>query len=268
MTDRYAVVGNPVEHSKSPVIHAAFALQTGQAIEYGRILAPLDGFAAIVDTFRAKGGNGLNVTVPFKFEAYRLADQLTQRAEKAHAVNTLKFSDQSIIGDNTDGAGLVADIEHNLGFSIHGKSTLLMGAGGAGHGAAFPLLEAGAILTVVDLDVADADRLVTNLGQEVARSCNYAGLAGRQFELVINATSSGLLNVLPPLPPNIFLPGALAYDLMYGRETPFIKFARDQNTVLVADGLGMLVEQAAESFFVWRGIRPETSPVLAQLRTA
>ncbi len=222
MTNCYAVVGNPVEHSKSPQIHAAFARQTGHAIEYTRILAPLDGFAVAVGAFRAKGGKGLNVTVPFKFEAFQIADRLTHRAEMAGAVNTLKFSGEFMLGDNTDGAGLVADIEHNHGFPIRGKSTLLMGAGGAGHGVAPSLLEAGAVLTVVDLEVADADRLAKAFQPGAVNSCNYDGLAGRRFDLVINATTCSLLNILPPLPSGIFMPGALAYDLMYGRDTPFM----------------------------------------------
>jgi shikimate dehydrogenase len=268
MTDCYAVVGNPVEHSKSPQIHAAFARLTGQEIEYSRILAPLDGFAAAVDDFRLAGGKGLNVTVPFKFEAFQLADQLTPRAERALAVNTLRFNGKSILGDNTDGAGLVADIECNHGFPICGKATLLMGAGGAGHGVAPSLLEAGAVLTVVDLDAADADRLATVFQPGVVSSCNYTGLGGGQFDLIINATSCSLLNILPPLPSGIFAHGALAYDLMYGRDTPFMKFAREQGAALAVDGLGMLVEQAAESFFIWRGIRPDTAPVLAQLRNS
>jgi shikimate dehydrogenase len=269
MTDRYAVIGNPIEHSKSPLIHAAFARQTGQDLSYGAILGPLDGFAATVAKFRSEGGKGMNITVPFKVEAWQAANRLTERARLAQAVNTLKFGDNGeIYGDNTDGAGLVRDITLNLGCRLEGKTILLMGAGGAARGVLLPLLEQRpAALFIVNRT---ADKARELQGQFSAyghiESGGYPDLAGRRFDAVINATSSGLSDELPPLPPGIFASGALAYDMMYGRETPFLAFARKNGASVVADGLGMLVEQAAESFFLWRGVRPETAPVIGQLR--
>lgn len=264
MTNRYAVFGNPIAHSKSPLIHAAFARQTGQSLTYEAILVPLDGFAASVNDFATSGGLGANVTVPFKEEAYRLSTRRSERAEKAAAVNTLTFSGGETTGDNTDGAGLVHDIRDNLNYPITGKNILLMGAGGAARGVILPLLgESPAGLTVANRSVEKAEALRRNF--VTIHTSGYAALAGQSFDLVINATSSGLSDELPPLPEGIFAPNALAYDMMYGRETPFMRFAREQG-VSVTDGLGMLVEQAAEAFFIWRGIRPQTGPVIAQLR--
>ena len=264
MSDRYAVFGNPIAHSKSPQIHAAFALQTGQALTYEAILAPLDGFAASIGGFASSGGLGANVTVPFKEEAYRLCTRRSTRAEKAAAVNTLSFAEGEIVGDNTDGTGLVHDVRDNLHYLIAGKKILLMGAGGAARGVVQPLLDENpASLTLVNRSMEKIE-LLTRSFTAIAIS-SYAALAGRSFDLVINATSSGLRDELPPLPPDLLAPGALAYDMMYGRETPFMRFAREQGAT-VADGLGMLVEQAAEAFFIWRGIRPQTAPVIAQLR--
>jgi shikimate dehydrogenase len=264
MGDRYAVFGNPIAHSKSPLIHAAFARQTGQDLIYEAILAPLDGFAVAASAFFQAGGRGANVTVPFKEEAFRLAHTLTDRAAKAAAVNTLIYADGQITGDNTDGAGLVHDIRDNLHCDIKAKRILLMGAGGAARGVILPLLaEQPTSLTVANRTVEKAAALREHFNNIEASS--YQDLAGQQFDLVINATSSGLSDELPPLPDGIFAPDALAYDMMYGRETPFIRFAREQGAT-IADGLGMLVEQAAEAFYVWRGIRPQTAPVIAQLR--
>ncbi len=264
MTDRYAVIGNPVGHSKSPLIHAAFARQTGQDLEYGRILAPLDGFAECVRQFRDAGGRGANVTVPFKQEAFRLATELSARARDAGAVNTLSFDAEAIRGDNTDGVGLVRDITVNLGFDLAGRRVLVMGAGGAARGVIRPLLERRpAQLVVANRSVARAEQLQRHFGGLTA--CGYPDLAGQRFGLVINATSSGLDDAMPPLPPEMFAAAALAYDMLYGRETPFMRFARAHGA-RVADGLGMLVEQAAESFYLWRGVRPQTQPVIAQLR--
>lgn len=264
MADRYAVIGHPVAHSKSPLIHAAFASQTGQHIEYGRILAPLDGFAETVLRFRTEGGRGANVTVPFKQEAFRLATHLSARATDAEAVNTLTFDGAAIMGDNTDGTGLVHDILQNVGADIIGRRLLLMGAGGAARGVIRPLLEQGpAALVVANRSVDKAVALQQHFGD--IEASGYAALAGREFDIVINATSSGLSDEMPDLPVTVFAPGALAYDMMYGRETPFMRFARAQGAH-VADGLGMLVEQAAESFFIWRGVRPDTRPVIAQMR--
>jgi shikimate dehydrogenase len=266
MTDKYAVIGNPIAHSKSPQIHAMFAQQTGQGISYEAILAPLDGFAATVERLRKEGYRGCSVTVPFKFEAFQSATRLSERAQAARAVNTLKFDDDTIFGDNTDGMGLVRDIENNLGFPLKGLRVLLMGAGGATYGTVLPLLDAGVELSVVNRTLDKAQQLgkaFTARGRIAV--FGYADLDGKTFDCVINATSSGLSGEMPPLPPGIFAPGALAYDMMYGRETPFMKFAREQGAHAV-DGLGMLVEQAAEAFYIWRGVRSDTAPVIAALR--
>ncbi|MFZ2525290.1 MAG: shikimate dehydrogenase [Candidatus Ferrigenium altingense] len=279
MIDRYAVIGNPIAHSKSPLIHGMFAAQTGQDISYEAILAPLDGFAATVERLRKEGYKGCNVTVPFKFEAYELVRELaertppagapTQRATNARAANTLKFHENFIDGDNTDGTGLVRNIERILGVSLHGKRILLIGAGGAAYGVALPLLLAEAHLFIANRTPEKADQFALHLGKlgHVVNVYNFPNEADRkQFDLIINATSAGLSNELPPLPADIFAPGALAYDMMYGRETPFMRFAREHGAQ-VADGLGMLVEQAAEAFYIWRGVRPDTAPIIAALRT-
>lgn len=269
MTDRYAVVGNPISHSKSPLIHAAFARQTDQDLSYEAMLAPLDGFAPCVSEFRRDGGKGLNVTVPFKVDAWKLATRLSERARLAQAVNALQFEPgEQIFGDNTDGAGLVRDIVHNLGFPLEGKKILLMGAGGAARGVLLPLLEnRPASIFIVNRTAARAVELqhqFTPYGAIAAGS--YEALSGASFDVVINATSSGLADQLPPLPEGLFAPAALAYDMMYGKETPFLSFAREQGAEVVADGLGMLVEQAAEAFLLWRGVRPATQPVIEMLR--
>ena len=270
MTDHYAVIGNPISHSKSPLIHAEFARQTGQDMEYAALLAPLEDFAATVAQFRGDGGKGLNITVPFKQEAWKLANCLTERARLAEAVNTLKFeTDGALLGDNTDGAGLVRDIRENLGIAIAGKRVLLMGAGGAARGVLLPLLEQQpAALFIANRTAAKALELAQQFdGKGVLAGGGYADLAGRAFDLVINATSSSLAGELPPLPPGVFAPGALAYDMMYGKGlTPFLRFAQEQGAARLADGLGMLVEQAAEAFYLWRGVRPETAPVIAMFR--
>jgi shikimate dehydrogenase len=269
MSDCYAVFGNPVSHSKSPLIHAAFAQQTGQDIVYRAQFAALDGFAQAIDAFRASGARGANVTVPFKQEAYRYATELTQRAKLAQAVNTLKFDGARVLGDNTDGAGLVADTINNLDFSVAAKDVLLLGAGGAAHGVLLPLLACKpASLTIANRTPQKAlelGRLFAAYGS--IKVSTYADLAGERYDLVVNATSSSLNDELPPLPPRLFAPGALAYDMMYGKGlTPFLAFAEANHAGILADGLGMLVEQAAESFFVWRGVRPETRALIDRLR--
>ncbi len=276
MIDRYAVIGNPVAHSQSPQIHAAFASQTGQNIEYSRIRAPLDGFRKTLEKFIAEGGRGANVTVPFKLEAFELARSVSARAKDARAANFLRFDAGEIFADNTDGVGLVRDISSNLAFELLGARVLLMGAGGAAQGVLVPLLEARpAILAIANRTVDKALRLAETFRHHpsalrtVLSGQGYAELSGRQFNLVINATSSSLADELPPLPRNVFAPGALAYDLMYGKgPTPFLLFASEQGAERVADGLGMLVEQAAESFFLWRGVRPATHPVIHALKSA
>ena len=270
--DRYAVIGHPIAHSKSPRIHAAFARQTGQALCYEAILAPRDGFSASVHAFRAAGGRGMNVTVPFKLEAFALADQHTPRALAAGAVNTLSFKTDCIVGDNTDGAGLVRDLNIHLGCPLKGRRILLLGAGGAARGALLPLLnEQPAVLTIANRTPNKAQELATRFataaGATQLHACGFEALAGAQFDLVINATAASLADAAPALPSGLYAPGALAYDMMYGRDdTPFIAAARADGAAHTADGLGMLVEQAAESFALWRGVRPDSSAVLAELR--
>jgi shikimate dehydrogenase len=269
MTSHYAVFGNPIAHSKSPLIHAAFARQTGEDLDYRAILAPLDNFAGTVAAFRDAAGAGANVTVPFKEEAFRLASRLTPRAQQAGAVNTLKFGDSQILGDNTDGAGLVQDLTANLNVTLGNKRILLMGAGGAARGVIGPLLgEQPDALVLANRTVGKAQQLA-DLFDGKARASSYEALAGQAFDVVINATSASLKGELPPLPDQLFNPGALAYDMMYGQaDTPFMAWARHHGAARVADGLGMLVEQAAESFLLWRGIRPDTQAVIRMLRQA
>ncbi|MFL9879205.1 shikimate dehydrogenase [Herbaspirillum rhizosphaerae] len=269
--DAYVVIGNPIAHSKSPEIHAQFAAQTTQQLSYERLLAPLQGFKAAVKVFIANGGKGANVTVPFKLEAHALADRLTDRARLAGAVNTLKFEGGSILGDNTDGAGLVVDIVQNAGVALAGKRVLLLGAGGASRGALLPLLEQKpAELVLANRTHAKAQELVTQFaeyGNLVA--AEYAQLTGA-FDVLINATSASLAADVPPIPVSVFSRTAeattLAYDMMYGKQpTVFMEFAA-RHGAIARDGLGMLVEQAAEAFFLWRGVRPETADVFASLR--
>jgi shikimate dehydrogenase len=267
--DRYIVIGNPVAHSKSPQIHTAFAEQTGQNLRYERLLAPLDGFVATVREFIGQGGKGMSVTVPFKLEAHALADMLTERARAAGAVNSLHLVDGQLLGDNTDGAGLVRDIEHNAGLPLSGKKILLLGAGGAARGAILPLFQAGAAsLTIANRTAARATELADAFSaQGNTQASEFAALQGG-FDIVINATSASIEGELPPVRPDIFAPGALAYDMMYGKEpTVFLRFAA-QHGVATRDGLGMLVEQAAEAFLQWRGVRPDTASVFAALRAS
>jgi len=278
-SDRYVVIGNPVAHSRSPAIHAAFARQTGEAVQYDRLAAPLDGFADTVRQFFAEGGYGCNVTVPFKLEAYDLADRLTERAEAAGAVNTLWIEEGMIHGDNTDGIGLVRDIQDNLDTLIEGKRVLLLGAGGAAMGAMLPLIECRPSRIVVANRT--ASRASDMLEEFVEAADQYGvelwgggldaldGLSEDEaVDVVINASSSSLHGEVPPVPEFLLGEGVLAYDMMYGAEpTVFLQFAA-RCGARVSDGLGMLVEQAAEAFYIWRGVRPRTAPVLAELRAA
>lgn len=269
MPAKYAVFGNPIAHSKSPLIHAAFARQTGQEMVYSALLAPLDGFEDTVCGFRDTGGLGANVTVPFKERAFVLADRRSERAEMAGAVNTLLFEDGGIFGDNTDGVGLVRDLTHNLGLDPQGKRILLMGAGGAARGVLLPLLErAPASVFIANRTPDKAIALAQGFGAERGNldGGGYGDLSGR-FDLVINATAASLAGDLPPLPADVFAEGALAYDMMYGKDTPFLAFAR-AHRARTADGLGMLVEQAAEAFYQWRGVRPDTASVIRMLKAA
>lgn len=268
---RYCVFGNPVGHSKSPRIHALFAVQTGEPVRYEARLAPRDGFADSVTAFIDEGGRGANVTVPFKEEAFRLCTALSERARLAGAVNTLSFADGRILGDNTDGAGLVRDLVSNLNQPLAGRRILLLGAGGAARGALGPLLDAKpAALVIANRSATRADDLAQAFSAHgPVRACRYAELAGTGFDVVINATSASLGGEVPPLPEGVFSATALAYDMMYAKDdTAFLAHARRRGVPRLADGLGMLVEQAAEAFFVWRGVRPQTAPVLAALRGA
>lgn len=276
MTDKYAVIGNPIAHSKSPQIHAAFAKQTGQNISYEAVLAPLNGFAETVKNLIAQGYKGANVTVPFKLEAFNLCDILYERATVAGAVNTLIFDGGKIYGDNTDGIGLIQDIQNNLNIPFDNKRVLLLGAGGAARGVALPLqLALPSEMVIANRDVAKAQVLVENIKKSEAfkkksqpveiRTSAYEDLSGKAYDIIINATSAGLTDSELPLPKSIFAKNCLAYDMMYGRETTFMKLARE-NGARVVDGLGMLVEQAAYSFWLWRNVNPLTTPVIAVLR--
>ena len=267
--DRYCVFGNPIGHSKSPLIHRLFAEQTGQVLDYQARLAPLDDFPANARAFFAEGLGG-NVTVPFKEEAFRLCDELTERARRAGAVNTVKkLADGSLLGDNTDGAGLVRDLTVNAGVSLKGKRILLLGAGGAVRGVLGPLLaEQPAALVIANRTVEKAEQLVrefADLGPVVASGYDWIDAP---VDLIINGTSASLAGELPPIAPSLIQPGhTLCYDIMYGKElTAFNRWAAEHGAARTLDGLGMLVEQAAEAFFLWRGVRPASALVLAELR--
>ena len=271
MTDHYAVIGNPIEQSKSPFIHTAFARVSGQDIQYTKLLAPLDGFSEAVDAFRARGGRGMNVTAPFKLDAFAYATDLAPSAQMAGAVNAMKFDGDQVYAENFDGIGLVRDVSHNLAFPLQGKRVLILGAGGASRGALLPVLaEQAAELVIVNRTKAKAQELVA-LAQQHQTSptpilgLGYADLQGA-FDVVLNATSSSLTAELPPIHPSAFAPGCLAYDLTYGKGlTPFLKLAQQAGALHLSDGVGMLAEQAAEAFAWWRGVRPETRGVIDAL---
>lgn len=268
MPDLYAVIGNPISHSKSPLIHTEFARQTKQAMQYNALLAPLDGFTSTVKIFHEQGGKGMNITVPFKLEAFDLSTQLTERAKLAQAVNTFKFDGDQLLGDNTDGAGLVRDITFNLATSIAEKRILLMGAGGAARGVILPLLEhQPAVLAIANRTAVKAQDLKQQFdGHGHVMAGSYADFVDGNFDIIINATSASLNDELPQLPAGIFNDNSLAYDMMYSNEpTRFLTYAKQQGVKHLADGVGMLVEQAAESFFLWRGIRPDTKKVIRLL---
>ena len=266
--EQYVVIGNPIAHSKSPAIHAQFAAQTKQVMNYERMLAPLDDFAGAVKKFISDGGRGANVTVPFKLDAYRLATDLTPRARAAGAVNTLKFEAGRILGDNTDGVGLVRDIVHNAGIALAGRRILLLGAGGAARGVILPILsEHPAGLVIANRTAARAHELVAEFaGQSTSLvASNFSDLSG-QFDIIINATSASLSAALPEIANTLLGRQTFVYDMMYGAQpSVFMQWAAEQGAT-VRDGLGMLVEQAAESFFLWRGVRPDTAPVYDWLR--
>jgi shikimate dehydrogenase len=271
-TDLYCVMGNPVEHSKSPWIHARFAQLAGQDLRYEKRLVALGGFVPAVQAFRAEGGKGCNVTVPFKFDAARLATRLTPRAELAQACNTLRFDGAEVIGDNTDGIGLVGDITRNAGVQLAGRDVLLIGAGGAAAGVLGPLVQAMPRRVVV------ANRTQAKAASLILRHSSLARAEGVElaapplkevtagFDVVINATATSMSGAAVPVPFAVLKPGALACDLMYGpAASGFMEWARSHGAV-ARDGLGMLVEQAAESFLLWRGVRPPSAQVLAELR--
>ncbi len=265
MTDRYALFGNPAKHSKSPLVHAAYAHETGQDMTYEIIEAPLDGFVAAVATFRASGGRGGNVTMPFKREAFALATDLSERGRISGAVNTLSFEGDRISADNFDGVGLVSDIQRNIGLPIRGRRVLVLGAGGAVRGALLPILEQQpALVVVANRTVSKAKALddpFAAFGKLVTGG--YPDLGNEAFDLVINATSASMRGELPPVTRAAFAPGCVAYDLVYGKGlTPFLALARGAGARRVADGIGMLVEQAAEGFEWWRGVRPSTRAMI------
>ncbi|MET3823509.1 shikimate dehydrogenase [Burkholderia sp. PvR073] len=272
MTDQYAVIGNPIGHTKSPLIHGIFAEATRQDMHYSAIEGPLEpegAFVGVVRAFAAGGGKGINITAPFKLQAFAMSDERSERASLAGAANALKFEGGRILADNFDGIGLVRDIEINLGLPMAGKRVLMLGAGGAARGALLPFLAAGpAEMVIANRDVDKARALAGQVaGRGPLAACGYADLVtmGR-FDLVVNATSASLAGDLPPVPPGVFSPTGAAYELAYGeRLTPFLRLARNAGVRRVADGVGMLVEQAAEAFAWWRGVRPETATVIERL---
>ncbi|MDF0751423.1 shikimate dehydrogenase [Marinobacter sp. 71-i] len=270
--DLYAVVGNPISHSKSPRIHSLFARQTGEQLEYTAIQAPENDFSATVTGFFERGGKGLNVTVPFKEQAWKIADRRTERAELAGASNTLyKDSKGLLTADNTDGKGLVTDLKVNHGIPLAGKRILMLGAGGAVRGVLGPILaEEPAVLVIANRTVAKAEGLVTLFeavaGQTHLNACGFEQPA-EAFDIIINGTSASLQGDLPPVSANVIGADTVVYDMMYSLQTTtFNQWALDQGAIRVFDGLGMLVEQAAESFRVWRSVSPDTRPVIDELR--
>ncbi|SDR58518.1 shikimate dehydrogenase [Burkholderia orbicola] len=272
MTDQYAVIGNPIGHTKSPLIHGLFAQETQQDLRYTAIEGPLEpagAFAATVRAFFDGGGKGINVTAPFKLDAFAMSDERSERAQLAGAANALKFDGGRILADNFDGIGLVRDIEANLNLPMAGKRVLVLGAGGAARGALLPFLEAGpAELVIANRDVDKARGLAAQVaGRGPLVASSYADLARMGcFDLVVNATSASLTGDLPPVPPSVFSPTGTAYELAYGKRlTPFLRLAKNAGVHGIADGVGMLVEQAAEAFAWWRGVRPATSAVIDRL---
>lgn len=264
----YAVMGNPITHSKSPQIHMHFAQQFDINLRYERIHVDVGGFNQAVDSFLASGGQGLNITVPFKLEAWRLADQRSVRVEQAEAANTLWFENQSICADNTDGIGICRDIVNNLGYELKDKKVLILGAGGAVRGILGPLLDLAPQQILIANRTMDKAKVLVDLFDryDCLTSGGYHDI-NTKFDIVINGTSSSLHNDLPPLPADLFVGHALAYDMVYADQpTLFMRWAQDHGAGTVADGLGMLVEQAAESFFIWHGKAPDTREVIAHLR--
>lgn len=268
--DRYAVMGNPVSHSLSPAIHAEFARQTGQRLVYEAVQVDEGGFEQAAGNFGAAGGKGLNVTVPFKRVAWDWVERRSARAERAGAVNTIRFDKDATFGDNTDGVGLVRDITLNLGVAFTGRRVLIAGAGGAVRGVLGPILEQGPRELVIANRTVDKALELVKLFSGATRTVNgssFEALAGREFDLIVNGTAASLHGADLPLPPSVPAPGCVCYDMMYAAQpTPFLRWAQARGAACAVDGLGMLVEQAAESFFLWRGVRPETAPVIVKMR--
>ena len=269
MSDRYAVMGHPIAHSKSPFIHRRFAAQTGEPVAYDALLVEPGGFRAAVERFRAQGGGGLNVTIPFKEEAFALASRRTGRAERAGAVNTLWFEGAAVCGDNTDGFGLVRDLARNLGVDVEARSVLLLGAGGAARGVIGPLLdEKPRRIAIANRTASRAAELAGRFAsQGPVSAVALDALPAGGFDIVINATAASLSGELPPVPRGTLRAGGIAYDTAYAANpTPFVEWGTREGASVATDGLGMLVEQAAESFRLWRGQEPLTAPVIDALR--
>lgn len=267
MTDHYAVIGRPISHTKSPLIHGLFAQSTGQDLQYTAIEGSNDAFTAEVARFRAQGGRGMNITAPFKLLAYGLASHPSERASLAKAANALKFEGDQVLAENFDGIGLLRDIQCNLRNPLKHRRVLILGAGGAVRGALLPFLDAQPrALVMVNRDLPKAQALAGELNHPLLTVQSYAALAGETFDIVINATSASLTGELPPVPAGVFARASLAYELAYGKGlTPFLRLAQAQGAAHLADGVGMLVEQAAEAFEWWRGVRPDTRPVIDRL---
>lgn len=272
MTDKYAVIGNPIDFSKSPFIHMSFARSSQQDIEYTKILGPVGGFKETVDQFRKAGGRGINITAPFKLDAFQYATRRSPAAELAGAANALSFSGEEVIAENFDGVGLVRDVVHNLKHQLNNKRVLLLGAGGAARGALLPFLfEAPEILVIANRTLSKAQELKSIAEKNKAQQTNvsalsFSELAGMQFDVIFNATSASLRNELPAIPATVFGSESLAYELAYAKGlTPFLRLAQNAGVRHLADGVGMLAEQAAEAFAWWRGVRPETGNVIREL---
>lgn len=272
MTDCYAVIGKPIHQSKSPLIHGRFAQATRQDIEYTAIEGPLGGFAGVADAFRAAGGKGMNITAPFKLDAFAYATERSERAQLAGAANAMKFEGERVLAENFDGVGLVRDVTYNLGCSLKGQHVLLLGAGGAARGALLPLLEQQPARLVIANRTIDKARELAAIAEKQGAApgqvvgCGYAELVEQTFDVVFNATSASLRAELPPLPASVFARCVLAYELAYGKGlTPFLRLAQNAGVTQLADGVGMLAEQAAEAFAWWRGMRPDTRAVIDKL---
>ncbi|MCF6323317.1 MAG: shikimate dehydrogenase [Gammaproteobacteria bacterium] len=269
--DAYAVMGNPISHSKSPLIHAAFARQTQQRLDYSAIQVDAGGFEQAVGNFRASGGKGLNITVPFKQEAWKFVDERSERAVQAGAVNTISFDDGCCIGDNTDGVGLVRDLIENHSVGLAGKRILILGAGGAVRGVLGPMLaQQPSKIVIANRTEEKALTLANEFNRrDQLRGCGFPAIDDQSFDLIINGTAASLRGDLPPVPATAISNNTCCYDMMYGKmPTVFMAWASKHGALKVLDGLGMLVEQAAESFFIWRGIRPDTREVIASVKAA